>query len=351
MLRRLSRAATIVLAAASLSGLEAAEATTIHVPLDEPTIQAGVNAAEEGDTVLVAPGVYSGAGNYGIAIDRDIFLISEMGAEETIIDCEETPDAPAIIVSAWYNPRPVIRGFSLVNASFWSGGGIAAIDADPVVSECIFSNCSAQYGGAVFCENAWPTIERCRIVNNTAEKGGGIYCWLASAATIIDCVIAGNTATTSGGGLSLEYNPSPGAVDGCTIVANDSPVGAGIAFGDARSLQVTNTIIAFNGPGEGVACTGPVPSYVPDITRCCVFGNAGGDSLCGEHFNNFYSDPLFCDLAAGDFTLCSTSPCLPGYNPWRELVGALAQGCGKCSSPVEPASWGRLKAMYLPGRD
>ena len=336
-----------MLAAASLSGLNAAGATTIRVPDQEPTIQAGVYAADEGDTVLVAPGIYSGAGNYCITITRNIILVSETGPEWTVIDCEGVLDGAIRVIGGYDEfPSPTIRGFSVVNASARWGGGLAAINADPVVSECIFSNCSAECGGAIYCENAWPTIERCTITDNTAGKGGGIYCWSYSAATVVDCVVARNKAITSGGGLCLEYNSSPGAVDGCTIVANDSPVGAGITFGSTGNLQVTNTIIAFNGPGEGASCTESSPSWMPEVTRCCVFGNAGGDSLCGEHFNNFYTDPLFCDIGAGDLTLCSTSPCLPGYNPWRELVGALGQGCGKCSSPVELTSWGLLKAMY-----
>jgi len=66
-------------------------AAMIHVPADQPTIQSGIDAAENGDTVLVNDGVYIGEGNVNISFSgKEITVKSRNGAEATIIDCEET---------------------------------------------------------------------------------------------------------------------------------------------------------------------------------------------------------------------------------------------------------------------
>ena len=57
-------------------------AAVIHVPIDQPTIQSGIDAAKDGDTVLIAEGIYSGEGNVNIDfIGKQITVKSENGAE------------------------------------------------------------------------------------------------------------------------------------------------------------------------------------------------------------------------------------------------------------------------------
>jgi len=66
--------------------------TTIYVddngPADFNNIQAAIYDANDGDTIIVAPGTYTGEGNRGIMIRKSITLISEQGPNSCIIDCD-----------------------------------------------------------------------------------------------------------------------------------------------------------------------------------------------------------------------------------------------------------------------
>ena len=73
-------------------------AVSIYVPKDQPTIQDGINAAEDGDTVLVDNGTYKGEGNVNIDFKgKQITLKSLNGADRTIINCLYTENTRGFI--------------------------------------------------------------------------------------------------------------------------------------------------------------------------------------------------------------------------------------------------------------
>lgn len=66
----------------------------------------------------------------------------------------------------------------------------------------------------------------------------------------------------------------------------------------------------------------------PSFQNCDVWGNSGGNSLCGTDLGgNIYSDPMFCDIQTGNYYLHANSPCV-GAGIGGVNIGALGIGCG-----------------------
>jgi hypothetical protein len=65
------------------AGVSASAQTIIHIPADQPTIQAGIDAAHNGDTVLVSPGTYYENIDFK---GKAITVTSSAGAAVTTID-------------------------------------------------------------------------------------------------------------------------------------------------------------------------------------------------------------------------------------------------------------------------
>jgi hypothetical protein len=102
---------------------------------DAPTIQAGINAASVGDTVLVAPGRYFESINFW---GKDLVLKSESGPKVTIIDGSDSLMTTVLMTHA-ESRAAVLEGFTITggSGSYWygtlTGGGLVCSNSSPVI--------------------------------------------------------------------------------------------------------------------------------------------------------------------------------------------------------------------------
>jgi len=271
---------------------DVAVAATIHVPGDQPTIQAGIVATAAGDTVLVAAGTYY---EHYIAMRSGVYLASETGLGDCVtIDAQEQD---RVFYCDSVGSLTSIVGFTITGGRAANGGGMYCTSSSPALTNCTFTANETEDGG-----------------------GGGMYCDGSSSPTLTDCTLTGNQAYY-GGGMCCYGSSSP---------------------------TLTNCIIAFGQQGEAIYCANGGSA---ELACCDVYGNEGGDwvgciALQYGVDGNLNQDPLFCDIYNDDTTLCANSPCLPGGNGCGVLIGAHGQGCAACSAPVQRSSWGAIKAMY-----
>lgn len=341
------------------------QAATHHVPSDYPTIQDGIDAASEADTVLVAAGTYTGAGNKDIMFGGvDLVLISEAGATETVIDCEG--EGRGFDLRQGESQDAVVEGFTIRNgraiAPTFPGSFAAGISCrgltSPTIRSCIIEDCVAIQGGAIGTADSSPLIEDCLIRGNEAQvSGGGLAIINFSQPTLIDCLITGNVAGDGGG---LNVGLSEPVVIGCTLSGNEAlSSGGGLRVVANSGPDMTGSIVwgncAPNGSQVFVEVDGGGISFT-----CCDVDSAGTEGPGITYLaDNIFDDPGFCDPApcgdaptpAGDYTLHDDSPCLPENSPCGALIGALDSGCGPISSVPEPGlyrwrSWGAIKRFH-----
>ena len=157
-----------------------------------PTIQAAINAAAEGDTVLLWSGVFQGEGNRNVSFLGKAIVVRSVvdNPDSCVIDCEGNGEEirRGFIFELTEGPESVLRGVSIVNGS--------AHDASQGV----------EYGGAIYCDSASPTIANCSIADCSADMGGGIGVSDGSPA-IVGCNVSNCYSERHGGGMYLENGP------------------------------------------------------------------------------------------------------------------------------------------------
>lgn len=338
------------------------QAVTILVPSEQPTIQAGINVATEGDTVLVAPGTYIGDGNRNLTFNGvNLVLKSEMGADVTIVDCQgnSLEHHVAVLLNNGEDTTSIIDGFTFTNAYYakWGyvGGALYFQHGNAIIQNCIITN-SLAYG--IFLEGV-TDITPCRISNCVIENningilnfkvgtiiencivrnnyGVGIEFW--DETEIRNCLVVHNkwVGITKAGGMSTPL----ALIENCTIAFN----GIGFSYDitlprtnseliEVDTTTIQNSIIAYN-------TTAGIYNYFDmegeyNCINSNVFGNGGynwqNDKYShGDEFGNISVNPLFCDTTIGNYYLGERSPCASVNNSSGSTIGVYDIGCGCC---------------------
>jgi hypothetical protein len=309
-----------------------AAAAVLDVPTDFATIQAALDAASDGDTVLVAAGEYVidtpiDPNRFHDSEDsqtpdvKNIVLRSLLGHELTTIRFSATPADPdrasVFIFENGEGPTSAVEGFTVtagqgtvVGNERVGGGFLIRNGASPRLKDCVVQNnllyevwdqdpcwpLVPSFGGGLFVDAARPELTGLRVVGNRATEGAGLVVRDASP-TLVDCEFNSNEGYygTSdcgyggygGGGYFLN---STVTLDRCQFVENDAGSAGGLMLRDCTATLTEctisrNTCATYGGglvtSGESVFrnCR-VVNNYVSPYN----FGGAGGVSAIGGTF-------------------------------------------------------------------
>jgi len=261
-----------------------ATGTVRHVPSGYSTIQLGLNAALNGDTVLVAAGTYTE--NIFWPVVNGIKLYSESGASTTIIDGNGTATVVYFSGLATIDTTTHIRGFTIRHGlGNLHGGGIymTNFSSPKIMNNVITNNKATQNGGGIYCfDHSSPSIIGNVIAIDSAQSGGGIYCENWSDPTISGNNIINNYASNYGGGIGCEDSAAP-VINADTIRNNTAAShGGGISLENFSNAQISNSAILFNscnGNGGGINCSNTSAIITNNTIRGDTANSGGAISI------------------------------------------------------------------------
>lgn len=241
----------------------------INVPADQPVIQAGIDAAMWGDTVLVAPGVYKE--HLNLTGNRSLVLSSWGGPEVTTIAPPDVPESIYLVDVLGNEIDIEISGFSFLPEGLQFclslGRGFTT-----EIRNCWFTDHTSTTGKTLSISGGQATVRGCLFANNST--GACIIINTGSA------LIVGNT-----------FDRNKRAVLGIpTVEFRNNIVSNSSAHGLAGALGVVDYNDVYNNS----------PDYDPRIT-------------VGP--NNIAADPMFTDPDNMDYTLQPGSPCIDAGDP------------------------------------
>lgn len=250
--------------------------TTIQVGPGQTytTIQSGINAAVNGDTVLVAPGTYNENINFN---GKAITVTSSGGETVTTINGGNKPGLATVVFANGETSASVISGFTI------TGGG-----------DSIFTGTS---DGGIWVGGASPTIQSNTITANychniDVEDGVATILYNEVSGVLESNVDSGpdESYCAFGSGINLEGTPNSLSGLGSTVIGNiiANNTESGINLWAAQNVLIMNNSIRNNTSEDAGSALTSENSGGTVIVQNLIYGNTSG---CGGALDLGYPDP------------------------------------------------------------
>jgi len=271
---------------------------TVTTMVGQPAagLQDLIDAAQPGDTIIVPPGIYTGGLNYH---GKNVNLRSRDGPAATTI---LSGTSSAVSLSGGGS----ITGFTITSGTVGFGVGIEVVGAGSVISGNVFDGLALGITGF----SGSPLIEGNIFRNHKCGIGfsSGILTFVNnSSPRIVNNVFANNACT--GINMTLPTDNTPAVLNN-TFVGNRTGVHINRIVSQATEVY-RNNLFVNNGSALEVESGSDADN--PVWTNNLVFGNTadyvGTASLTGVN-GNIAADPIFLDLAAGNYRLQPGSPAI-----------------------------------------
>ena len=249
--------------------------TIINIPADYPTIQLGINASVNGDTVLVQPDTYYENINFNgqNIMLGSLFLTTgdSLYIAATIIDGGQS--GSVVTFNNGESDLAVLYGLTIRNGLAYRGGGIFCVGSSPFITHNIITNNRATYaGGGIECNsNSNASIINNSIINNHSDTYvGGVCCNIGSEPLIDNNLISDNTTVLDAGGIGCDIGSNP-TISNNSIIGNSASIGGGIACRASSNPIITENTINGNTAGlhaGGIVCIiGSDPEIINNTIR------------------------------------------------------------------------------------
>ncbi len=199
---------------------------------DFSAIQPAVASADSGDTIVVAPGTYTGPDNREINFGgTHLVLMSEdvESPELTIVDCES--GGRAFRFTNGEDCHCVVEGFTITRGRADLGGAVFCGGAHPVFHYCVFDdNHANSFGGAFYIGiDSEIQLVECEFISNHADTDGGAIYATGALPIIRWNTFEGNSAAQEGGAIAVKFG-TWATIASCDFRGNSAGVGGGAVY-------------------------------------------------------------------------------------------------------------------------